>query len=438
MDRDWFRQGLWTRPRYRDTFGRNFWLIPHHGWAGAAWASLATDGGLAVVNWFVQQSLPGGLGELGRSDVLAQGQLPLAGSRRTPAERAAKLDYGERVSERSAKHRTERPIGDMVLTHSGLKGETGEHLQLAADHAAARVAAVVVIYYPERDILRNLLASVDGRVATIFVVDNTPPTDANKAPGIPTEYKDKVVHIALGENTGIATAQNVGIRAAAESDHTHVLLMDDDTVLPPGAIEKLLEAEQMLLRSGEQVSAIAPAFIDRLNGKMSSGVKQGWFREEKIVLDPDGNCPVRTDYLQASGSLIRTSVLNRVGLMRDEFFLNFVDIEWCLRANRLGYASFVVPNVVMEHAVGDEVAFLFGKEFRLHSLFNDYYFVRNAAYLLMQASMGYRFRSMLLLMLPKYIVIHGWLTKSRWTSYRVLFRALQEGLLGTMRRCPAD
>ena len=37
--------------------GLNFWLIPSHGWLGAAWASLATDGTLAAVNWLLLQSL---------------------------------------------------------------------------------------------------------------------------------------------------------------------------------------------------------------------------------------------------------------------------------------------------------------------------------------------------------------------------------------------
>jgi O-antigen/teichoic acid export membrane protein len=34
-------------------FGLNLWLIPRHGWHGAAWASLATDGLLGVINWCV-------------------------------------------------------------------------------------------------------------------------------------------------------------------------------------------------------------------------------------------------------------------------------------------------------------------------------------------------------------------------------------------------
>jgi O-antigen/teichoic acid export membrane protein len=38
-------------------FGLNLWLIPAHGWLGAAWASLLTDGGLGVMNWLIVAKL---------------------------------------------------------------------------------------------------------------------------------------------------------------------------------------------------------------------------------------------------------------------------------------------------------------------------------------------------------------------------------------------
>jgi O-antigen/teichoic acid export membrane protein len=34
-------------------FGANLYLIPHYGWLGAAWSSLATDGLLGIFNWTV-------------------------------------------------------------------------------------------------------------------------------------------------------------------------------------------------------------------------------------------------------------------------------------------------------------------------------------------------------------------------------------------------
>jgi O-antigen/teichoic acid export membrane protein len=56
-------------------FGLNLWLIPAHGWHGAAWASLVTDGSLALLNWC-------GLRWLTRA-------LPVASSETSAAEDAA-------------------------------------------------------------------------------------------------------------------------------------------------------------------------------------------------------------------------------------------------------------------------------------------------------------------------------------------------------------
>lgn len=39
----------------------NLWLIPHYGWRGAAWASLATDGSLGLLNWTVLGAVQRGL-----------------------------------------------------------------------------------------------------------------------------------------------------------------------------------------------------------------------------------------------------------------------------------------------------------------------------------------------------------------------------------------
>lgn len=48
------RQGVRTAAQFTAAalnFGLNLWLIPRHGWLGAAWASIATDGTLAIMSW---------------------------------------------------------------------------------------------------------------------------------------------------------------------------------------------------------------------------------------------------------------------------------------------------------------------------------------------------------------------------------------------------
>ena len=65
--------------------------------------------------------------------------------------------------------------------------------------------------------------------------------------------------------------------------------------------------------------------------------------------------PLHSTLLISSGSLISVETLKVVGLMRDYYFIDYVDTEWCLRAEYLGYKNFVSAQAVMRHTIGDNV-----------------------------------------------------------------------------------
>jgi rhamnosyltransferase len=58
-------------------------------------------------------------------------------------------------------------------------------------------------------------------------------------------------------------------------------------------------------------------------------------------------------YVITSGSIIPIKVLDDVGLMREELFIDFVDIEWCLRAPQKGYEIVAINKVMIDHHLGD-------------------------------------------------------------------------------------
>ncbi len=171
------------------------------------------------------------------------------------------------------------------------------------------VAAVIVLYNPDMSLLDRLLRSVVGQVQSAFVVDNTPGSFVAFSSHF-EKYQGIVSYVPLGENKGIATAQNVGIRESLSAGHSHVLLLDQDSTLPPGMVTKLLEAETALIQSGEKVAAVGPLIVEVKNGKRYGAVRHGWFHTSRISIDPSTDKPVATDYLNASGSLIRTEVLS--------------------------------------------------------------------------------------------------------------------------------
>ena len=70
--------------------------------------------------------------------------------------------------------------------------------------------------------------------------------------------------------------------------------------------------------------------------------------------------------------------------MRDELFIDFIDIEWMLRAKSMGYKAIGLPKVIIYHRLGDFGFNFLGMMFPIHSPLRIYYCFRNAAYLYKQ------------------------------------------------------
>jgi len=295
------------------------------------------------------------------------------------------------------------------------------------------IAAVVVLYHPDLSLLERLLESVLGQVDTIVVVDNTPAS----APAFALffeKYRDQVSYIALGENKGIATAQNVGIKKSLIAGHDHVLLLDQDSALPVDMVKNLLNAERKLIQAGKAVAAVGPLFVDEKSGNKSCAVRHGLFHVKRIPIDPSSDQPVKTDYLIASGSLIRASVFEQIGLMLEPLFIDWVDCEWGLRSQSRGLDTYIVPNVIMKHSIGDATVRILGRHINLHNDTRNYYIVRNATYLLRTKSMGWRWRLTTVINIPKHIVVHSLVSSHKAKVLKLLMNALLQGMSGNIGR----
>lgn len=293
------------------------------------------------------------------------------------------------------------------------------------------VSAVVVLYNPDRVKLASLLESLAGQADRVYAVDNTPDPNTRAA------YQDlllapEVEHLVLGENKGIATAQNLGIRKALAAEASEVLLLDQDSVLPPGMVTALQSARSKLETSGIKVAAIAPSFVDQKTGEAGPAIRHAFLHVKKIRFDHATDAPVLSDYVISSGSLIQAEVLQHVGFMRDELFIDWVDIEWGLRAKRKGYLCFIVPQVVMHHSIGDE-SVQFGSRFiNLHNDIRNFYIVRNAVYLLQDPIMGNHWRTLTAFKVPQYVLFYSWHSPKPLKSLVLLSRAIVDGMCGKM------
>lgn len=296
--------------------------------------------------------------------------------------------------------------------------------------SGARVGAIVVLYRPELPMLHRVIESLVGQVEKIYVIDNTPDGQRDDYGGL--AHTASVFYHPLNENLGIATAHNRGIGLARQEGMTHVLLMDQDSQLAPFTVDQLLQHESRLLGSSVKVAAIGPVFVDEKTGDAAPAIAPGRWGSKKIKIDLSSPEPVRSTYIIASGSLIRVSVLEAVGGMKDDLFIDWVDIEWGERAALAGYECYLVPSVTMKHSIGDEFVSVLGRRITLHSDFRNYFIVRNAAFLALWGTLSGPTRFQMMRKLPYYIFFYSWFSSKKARALRLLLLALKDGVMKKM------
>ena len=224
-------------------------------------------------------------------------------------------------------------------------------------------------------VLDRQLSALANQVDRIYLIDNGSPDVSARICELARSPEVEVV--PLGENMGIGYAQNLGIRMASACQATHVLLMDQDSLPAPDMVEKLLAAEGALLAKGCRIAALGPSYQDHRQNRISPFMRIRGLRFDYCVCSGD-TLFVEVEHLIASGTMIPLSVIDHVGAMREDFFIDYIDIEWSLRAKRHGYTSYGVCHARMEHTLGETPMDILGKKIPMHSPVRQYYQVRNA------------------------------------------------------------
>ena len=243
-----------------------------------------------------------------------------------------------------------------------------------------KTCSIIVSFNPELDNIFDLTTSLTRQDSFVVIVDNN---STNKI-----DLQEKINHfesaqlISLEKNTGIAHAQNIGIKFALENMYSHIYFFDQDSTIDDAFLKKQ-EATFINIRKNQpQLAALGPAFVDKKHG----------FHYKIVNIDRHGRrTKIDTQHMQqpfaasliiSSGSLVSADALRAIGPMDERFFIDYVDTEWCLRAHAKGYVIFVNPQVQMLHAIGDNSLKLLKWRVPVHSAFRRYYRIRNAFFLL--------------------------------------------------------
>lgn len=295
-------------------------------------------------------------------------------------------------------------------------------------NSSDNICAIIVTYNPVLENVKNLLADIESQVNKIIIVDNGS-ENSNELLDICKEM-DFIITEILSENFGIAFAQNAGVKIAKKNGADFVIYFDQDSSVPEHFVQ-ILKQSFLDLSNNYKIAATVPIFKDSRFGFYYPLIVLGRFGlRTKILPTKIQTTPFPISLAISSGTFTSISVLDDIGQMRNDFFIDYVDTEWCLRALSKGYSLYAIPSVCMLHAIGDNSILILKWRIPVHSAFRRYYRIRNAFFLLRLShvpkllairEIAFNFAHQIFL-----IVTQG----NRFGNLKTLIKALKDGLRG--------
>jgi len=218
------------------------------------------------------------------------------------------------------------------------------------------LVSIVMLHHTGIAVTRAAIESVEGQSYSnirLHLIDNGS-TEAGLQEAV--AGKPLVVLHRSEINLGFAAGSNLGIKAALSSGTDYILLLNNDVILHPETISRLVRCAE----SDPLVGAVSPKiyFAEPRDRIWFSG---GWFKPWAGFARMRGwggkDCAVsslcrETDWISGCAFLAKAHVVRKVGLLEERLGAENEDLEWSLRIREAGYRLLYCPEAVLWHLVG--------------------------------------------------------------------------------------
>jgi len=220
----------------------------------------------------------------------------------------------------------------------------------------------------------NSLKKINYDRFETIVVDNGSDDDSGKQ--IADEYSNIKV-LFNGENAGFAGGMNTGIRHAINSGADYLFLLNNDTVIPDG--QNLVQQLIQPLIENSNIGMTSPLITEYNTDRIwfvqaetnQQTINPKHIGEGKVVEDLTNNQSiVETDYIPLCAAMVDVDMLENVGLLNEQYFLYYEDIDYARRARNQGFKFITVIDVKVAHKISQSTGDNLGP-------LNSYYAARN-------------------------------------------------------------
>ncbi len=213
------------------------------------------------------------------------------------------------------------------------------------------LVSLITVNYDHPEVTLDLLSTlrkISYPNIEIIVVDNASPKDD---PSILKDAYPEINFIQSPVNLGFAGGNNLGIR---QTRGKYLFFINNDTEVEPGFLEPLVAK----CESDPKIGAVSPKikfyalpdtiqfcgqapmnhFTMRSHGIGHGVVDKGQFEADSL-----------THFVHGAAMMVPRSVIEKVGLMPECYFLYYEELDWCASIKRAGYQLWYVHNSTIYH-----------------------------------------------------------------------------------------
>ncbi len=233
---------------------------------------------------------------------------------------------------------------------------------------------IAIVSYRVTDLTINCLRSLSGEIASVpgaqvIVCENGTGGDAQQriADAIRAQgWQSWASLVAVHPNRGFTGGNNLILREVLSCSQPprYVLLLNADTIVRPGALSALVEfmdghpsvgiagsrledPDGTPQRSAFRFSSFISEFETAVRFGPVSRLLQRWIVSPPVV---DEACP--TDWVAGASMIVRREVFTAIGMLDEDYYTYFDDIDFCRVARRAGWPCWYVPQSRVVHLVG--------------------------------------------------------------------------------------
>lgn len=223
--------------------------------------------------------------------------------------------------------------------------------------------SIVIVNYNGKGILCNCIESIYKSSSTvnfeIILVDNA--SSDGSVETIKKEFPEVQV-LVNQENKGFSFANNRGIEIAKGD---YILLLNNDTLILPGQLDIMLK----FMQEHQDVGAVGPKLLNpdgsfqmsfwsfpnlftEFNRRIINLFAFANYRFFKDLLEDLYIKEKEIDWVSGACLMVRRKTIEDVGILDENFFMYFEDVDWCYRIRRKGWKIYFLPIARIVHLLG--------------------------------------------------------------------------------------